>query len=310
MRRHTMNKRLRNIRHVALDMDGTIYSGRTLFESTRPFLSLLGELGISYTFLTNNSSKSAMDYLARLQEIGIAATVDQLYTSTQATIGHLQQRMSTVRRLFVLGTTSMRRELKAAGFVLTADSAEDEPDGVLAGFDTELTFPRLCRAAYWISKGKPYVATHPDRVCPTDQPTVLVDCGAICAALKEATGRDPDVVLGKPDPCMLRGILRRHALAPEQLAMVGDRLYTDMEMAHRAGAFGVLVLTGETTAAAGAKHSPAPDLVVSGLAEFGERLRQARPQKGNAGSGAGVSPSGRGPTTRRRSGRRDARPTT
>ena len=219
-----MNKRLRNIRHLALDMDGTIYSGGTLFQSTLPFLALMGELGIGHTFLTNNSSKSAKDYLVRLRQIGIAASPDQLYTSTQATIEHLQQQMPAVRRLFVLGTTSMSRELEGAGFALAADSASDEPDGVLVGFDTELTFSRLCRAAYWIRKGKPFVATHPDRVCPTDQPTVLVDCGAICAALEQAAGRGPDVVLGKPDPCMLRGILSRHALAPAQLAMVGDRL--------------------------------------------------------------------------------------
>ena len=147
------------------------------------------------------------------------------------------------------------------------------------GFDTELTFSRLCRAAYWISRGKPFVATHPDRVCPTAQPTVLVDCGSICAALERATGRTPDAVVGKPNPCMLRGILNRHSLAPPQLAMVGDRLYTDMAMAHGAGAVGVLVLTGETTSAEGAKHSPAPDLMVSGLAEFGELLRVAKREK-------------------------------
>ena len=276
-----MNRRLNDIRHVALDMDGTIYSGGTLFESTLPFLTLLGELGIGHTFLTNNSSKSSRDYLARLRQIGITATPDQLYTSTQATIEYLREQMPAVRRLFVLGTASMCRELEGAGFMLTADSATDEPDGVLVGFDTELTYPRLCRAAYWISKGKPFVATHPDRVCPTDQPTVLVDCGAICAALEQAAGRGPDMVLGKPDPCMLRGILSRHALAPAQLAMVGDRLYTDMAMAHRAGALGVLVLTGETTVEQGANHSPAPDLVVHGLAEFGERLRAARQEKGS-----------------------------
>ena len=277
-----MPKRLQDIRHVALDMDGTIYSGGTLFESTRPFLAVLDGLGIGHTFLTNNSSKSAIDYLAHLRKVGIVATADQLYTSTQATIEHLRREMPAVRRLFVLGTVSMSRELEGAGFVLTADSAKDEPDGVLVGFDTELAFSRLCRAAYWISRGRSFIATHPDRVCPTDQPTVLVDCGAICAALKEATGRAPDVVLGKPDPCMLRGILDRHALAPEQLAMVGDRLYTDMAMAHRAGAFGVLVLTGETTAEAAAKYLPAPDLVVSGLAEFAERLREARQEEGSA----------------------------
>jgi NagD protein len=276
-----MNKRLRDIRHMALDMDGTIYSGGTLFKSTVPFLALLGELGIGHTFLTNNSSKSAKEYLARLRQIGIAATPDQLYTSTQATIEYLREHKPAVRRLFVLGTASMSQELEAAGFALAADSASDEPDGVLVGFDTELTFARLCRAAYWIRKGKPFIATHPDRVCPTDQPTVLVDCGAICAALGQAAGRSPDRVLGKPDPSMLRGILSRHALAPRQLAMVGDRLYTDMAMAHRAGALGVLVLTGETTAAEGVNHSPAPDLVVHGLAEFGERLRAARHEKGS-----------------------------
>ena len=166
--------------------------------------------------------------------------------------------------------------MAAAGFTLTEETPEDEPDAVVVGFDTTLSFARLCRAAYWIKQGKYYVATHPDRICPTDEPTVLVDCGAICAALKEATGRSPDMTLGKPDPCMIRGILHRHALRPGQLAMVGDRLYTDVAMARRAGALGVLVLTGETTAEQATKHSPAPDLIVSGLGELGGNLREAK----------------------------------
>ncbi|PYJ08956.1 MAG: hydrolase [Verrucomicrobia bacterium] len=257
-------------------MDGTIYSGGTLFKFTGPFLTLLRELGIGYTFLTNNSSKSVKDYLAHLGKIGIAATEDQLYTSTQATIEYLREKRPTLRRLFVLGTPSLQQEMAEAGFALTADSAADEPEAVVVGFDTTLVFSRLCRAAYWIERGKPFIATHPDRICPTDEPTVLVDCGSICAALERAVGRSPDVVLGKPDPCMIRGIRSRHSLAPESLAMVGDRLYTDMAMARRAGALGVLVLTGETTAAQAAQHSPAPDLVVASLAEFGAQLREAR----------------------------------
>ena len=75
---------------------------------------------------------------------------------------------------------------------------------------------------------------------------------------------------------MISGILHRHSLAPENLAMVGDRLYTDIDMAHRAGALGVLVLTGETTAAQAARHTPPPDLVVESIAELGEKLRAAR----------------------------------
>jgi len=74
---------------------------------------------------------------------------------------------------------------------------------------------------------------------------------------------------------MLAGILHGHSLQPRNLAIVGDRLYTDIAMAQRAGALSVLVLTGETNAEAAAKHSPAPDLIVNDLAEFGERLRVA-----------------------------------
>jgi HAD superfamily hydrolase (TIGR01450 family) len=272
----SLSERLRRIEHVALDMDGTIYSGGTLFPFTNAFLATASELGIGHSFLTNNSSKSTADYVTHLARLGITATAEQIFTSTQATIAHLREQLPALRRLFVLGTASMRAELAGAGFTLTAESADDEPDAVVLGFDTELVYPRLCRAAWWVKQGKPYLASHPDRICPTDAPTVLVDCGAIIAALKAATGREPDAVLGKPDPRMLRGLLLRHELRPEQLAMVGDRLYTDMVMARRAGALGVLVLTGEATAAEAAAARPAPDLVVANLAEFGERLRAAR----------------------------------
>jgi len=268
--------RLREIRHVALDLDGTIYRGGTVFDFTLPFLKQLQQLGIGHTFLTNNSSRSTRDYLAHLQKIGIPATADELYTSTQSAVEFLRESLPQVRRLFVLGTPSMSEEVAAAGFALTSDSPEDEPDAVLVGFDTTLVFSRLCRAAYWLSRGKPFIATHPDRICPTDQPTVLVDCGSICAALEKATGHAPDAVLGKPEPRMIRGLLHRHGLEPERLALAGDRLYTDMAMARRAGALGVLVLTGEATAADVVQANLPLDLVVPSLKEFGERLARAR----------------------------------
>src|SRR5215475_4440956 len=113
-----MKKQLSAIRHVALDMDGTIYRGGTLFETTEPFLALLKDLGIGYTFLTNNPSKSVTDYLAHLRELGIAVTQSQLYTSTQATIEYLRENLPQIKRLFVLGTASMCAEFSAAGFTL------------------------------------------------------------------------------------------------------------------------------------------------------------------------------------------------
>ena len=270
-----MHRKLQGIRHVALDLDGTIYTGATLLPAANPFLALLADLDIGHTFLTNNPSKSRDDYLKHLRSFGLHATAENLYTSAQATIEHLLALRPSVRRLFVLGTPSMCAEFSAAGFQLLPDSPAEAPDAVVVGFDTTLTYPRLCRAAWWIKRGKPYIATNPDRVCPTDQPTVLVDCGSICAMLQTATGRAPDAVMGKPDPGMLRGILHRHQLQPAQLAMVGDRLYTDMEMARRAGALGVLVLTGETTPDEAAA-SDIPDLVLHSLAEFGAILRDAK----------------------------------
>ena len=119
---------LSGVQHVALDMDGTIYRGGTLFEFTNPFLALLKQLGIGYTVLTNNSSKSVKDYIAHLSEMGIRATADQLYTSTNATIEFLREELPSVHRLFVLGTDSMSTEIFSAGFTLATDCATDEPD--------------------------------------------------------------------------------------------------------------------------------------------------------------------------------------
>ena len=97
-------------------MDGTLYRGSTVFPYTRPFLARLTALGIGYTFLTNNPSKSVTDYLAHLLRMGITATPEQLQTTTQATIAELRTRYPDARRLFLLGTPSMASEFAAAGF--------------------------------------------------------------------------------------------------------------------------------------------------------------------------------------------------
>lgn len=271
-----VHARLRTITHLALDMDGTIYKGGSLFPFSRPFLAQMRALGVGYTFLTNNPSKSSADYLAHLGKLGIPATADELYTSAQATIDWLHQHHPEARRLFVLGTPSMLTQFTAAGFTLTRDDPADEPDAVVVGFDLTLTYARVCRTAWWIHRRKLYVATNPDWVCPTDQPTVLVDCGSICAMLEKATGRAPDRVFGKPDPAMLDGIRTRHGLRADQVAMVGDRIYTDILMAHRAGALGVLVLTGEATAQDAAEAELPPHLTVPSLAELGTLLTASR----------------------------------
>ena len=268
--------RLKGIRHVALDMDGTIYMGMSLFDYTKPFLARLKQMGITYSFLTNNPSTSIADYLKKLAGMGIEATADEMYTTALATIDYIKTHLPEAKRLFILGTPSMTSEFIKAGFEVAEDSADDRPDAVVVAFDKTLTYDRLCRAAWWIRQGLPYVATNPDRVCPTDQPTVLVDCGSICKCLEHATSRQPDITLGKPDPNMLSGIMQRYGLRADEIAMVGDRIYTDVQMAFNAGAFGVLVLSGETTLDIVAEAPRKPDLTADSIAVLGDLLAQAR----------------------------------
>lgn len=262
---------LAQIRHVVLDLDGTLYRGDRLFDVTRPFLDRLSRLGIGRTFLTNNTSRSKADYVTKLQGLGIEASESQITTPADSTITYLRDRHPEVSSIAVLGTESLCRQFEEAGFTVGWDA----PQATIVGYDTGLTYERLCRTAYWIGEGLPFIATHPDLICPTDQPTILVDCGAICACLTAATGRQP-VVLGKPDPSILLDLCHRLELAPGEVAMVGDRIYTDIAMAQRAETAAVLVLSGEATEADAAALAVPPDLIVADVGELGERLERAR----------------------------------
>ncbi len=267
-----LKEKLSKIKHVALDMDGTIYLGNTLFPFTKDFLTKMSANGIGYSFLTNNPSKSIDDYLHKLSAMGIDADEGNMYTTSLAAIDYIKENYPQARKLFLLGTPSMISQFEKAGFISCADSPDDVPDVLVVAFDMTLEYSRLCRAAWWASQGIPYIATNPDYVCPTDQRVVLVDCGSICKCIEQATGRMPDITLGKPDPNMLKGILNRHGLQPDEVAMVGDRIYTDVAMAHNAGAFGVLVLSGETTLKTAQNATVHPDLIVRDIEELGNLL--------------------------------------
>lgn len=280
-------EKLAKIKHVALDMDGTIYMGGTLFPFTKKFLDGLSAAGIGYSFLTNNPSSSVDDYLKKLAGLGIEADESNMYTTSLAAIDYIKANFPQARNLFLLGTPSMISQFEKAGFRSCTDDPDDVPDVLVVAFDKTLEYSRLCRAAWWASQNLPYIATNPDRVCPTDQRTVLVDCGSICRCIAHATGREPDITLGKPDPNMLKGIIDRHGLRPDEIAMVGDRIYTDTAMACNAGALGVLVLSGETTletaeaVAADAAVNPSPeffppDIVCQDISVLGRLLDDAR----------------------------------
>ena len=226
-----------------LDMDGTLYLDDLLFDGVTDFLAAVKAKGGRYLFLTNNSSRGAEDYVAKLRRLGIAATVEDFLTSVDATIAVLKREFPGAR-CYVSGTASFRRQLSEAGINVT-DTLDDTIDVLLSGFDRELTFQKLEDSCILLNRGIPWLATNPDWVCPTAYGYVP-DCGSVCDMLRRATGREARF-LGKPQPDMVSLALEKTGFAPEEAVMVGDRLYTDIACGVNAGIDTVFVLSGEGT---------------------------------------------------------------
>lgn len=234
---------LKNIDCYLLDMDGTIYLGNELIPGAKEFLDTIREKGKKYIFLTNNSSKNKTAYLKKLEGLGIPAVLEDVFSSGDATI-HYLKKYTGFKHLFVLGTPSLEESFREAGFEVY-NQRNDAVECVVLGFDTTLTYEKLWAACDYVRE-LPYIATHPDFNCPLEGGRFMPDIGAMIAFIKASTGKEP-VVIGKPEAHMLDAILEVYGWKKEQVAMVGDRLYTDIKMGYDLGIPSILVLSGETT---------------------------------------------------------------
>ena len=270
MPKETAARSLEDIQAVLSDMDGTLYVSDQRIPGARRFVKRVRERGMPLLFLTNNSSARAVTYRDRLRSLGIPAETEEILTSGRASAHYLREHTDH-HRVLLLGTPALREELEEAGFtVLDADS-EGTPDCVVLGFDKTLTYARLERACLELAEGCPYYATHPDFTCITDR-GLIPDTGAMIAAIETVVHRRPRV-LGKPMAEMVAAGLALLSSAAETTAMVGDQLDTDMTMAHRAGLFGIFVLSGEGTAEQlAAQPELRPELVLGSVAELADRL--------------------------------------
>lgn len=261
MTHHDLNA----IQHFLIDMDGTLYLGGRSIDGAAEFICFLSESGRDYLFFTNNCSVDAGYYAEKLGRMGIDAAADRVLTSGEATARYLNAE-TDYRRVYVVGTKSLENELGGAGFEVT----ETNPDVVVVGFDTTLTYAKLETACGLLGAGLPYIATNPDKVCPTET-GYIPDCGSIVALLEEATGRRPRFI-GKPNPEMARMGMDKLGAEPETTAMIGDRLYTDMQMAYDTGMASILVLSGETAAEDLEGVERRPDIVFESVRELHARL--------------------------------------
>ena len=256
-----ISRSLDGIKAVFLDLDGTIYLGDSLIDGALDFLGRLEERGIKRYFLSNNSSKSVEQYVEKLRDLGIDADKDEVLLSTHDLISWLSKK--EVTSTFLVGTEGMRSMLEEEGI----ETSSEQPEFVVLGYDTEISYEKLATASIHLHEGVQLVASHPDMVCPSPRGG-LPDTGAYMSLFKATTGVGPVHVCGKPNKGMILHKVEDLGLKPSECCMVGDRLYTDIEMADRAGVHGILVLSGEASVDDVEEGELRPSLIVESVAEL------------------------------------------
>ena len=253
-----MKEKLDGVKLFLLDMDGTVYLGGKLLPGAAETLAAIRESGRKLCFLTNNSSKSREDYLGKLASMGIPAGRDEIFSSSDATVSYLKKNFGE-KSVYLLGTESLRKEFSDSGITLA-----DEADIVVVGYDTELTYKKLVGATNLLNEGAFYICTHADANCPAE-PHYVPDVGSFIEMIARSTGRRPDVICGKPFKPMCDAVTERFGLSPDEIAMVGDRLSTDIAFGNAGGFVSVLVFSGETTSEAYEKSDIRADVCIEGI---------------------------------------------
>lgn len=252
------------IKCFILDMDGTIYLGNELFPFTKDFLKKVEDTGREYYFFTNNSSKSQQAYIEKLARLGIQIKKEQMMISSHVIIKYLKEYYDK-KSIYVVGTPSLIQEFESFDMNLT----EEDPDIVVLGFDTTLTYEKLFKACHYIRNGCTYFGINPDWNCPMEGGTFIPDCGSMAKSIEASTGKFPEF-FGKPSKHTLDYIIKETGYQPEEIAIVGDRLYTDIAVADGSDVTSILVLSGESTREDVEKSDVKPDVVVENLVEICE----------------------------------------
>ncbi|NLO82489.1 MAG: HAD-IIA family hydrolase [Clostridiales bacterium] len=252
---------LKEKKYFVLDMDGTFYLGDKLLDGSLDFVKRTEEAGKRFIFFTNNSSKNSSVYKQKLAGMGCFVDESNIVTSGMVTVEYLKRHYKNCQ-VYLLGTPMLHEEFHKNGIPIV----EDKPDVVVVGFDTTLTYDKLSRACAFIRQGLPFIATHLDLNCPTED-GFIPDCGAICAFITASTGVRPKY-LGKPFIETLEYLLKYLGCSREEMVFIGDRLYTDIAIGVKHGVTSVLVLTGETKREDLERSDIKPDFVFNRLADL------------------------------------------
>lgn len=262
------------VRLVIFDLDGVIYRGLEPIAGARELVEFLHAAGVAVRFATNNSMVERAGYVERLGSMGVPAGVDEIVTSTSATVEHLRRHAPDIHSVLAIGAEGMRAELVEAGLEVTmageirsaghdGGPLDRRHDAVIVGLDPQVDYWSLAVAMSAVVAGARLIATNADARYPTPS-GFLPGAGAILAALTTATGVTPEVI-GKPAPAMFTAILEASGIAAGEAVVVGDNPVADVAGAHRAGLAAILVLTGvaDARSAAALRGEARPEAVAA-----------------------------------------------
>jgi 4-nitrophenyl phosphatase len=260
-----------SLRGLLIDLDGVVYTGRDPIAGAAGFLAAARMRGLRFLLVTNNSTTSPELVAERLRGMHIEVGPEDILTSAQAAVAYVRAHAQPGARVRIVGEAGLRQAAEAEGLSVVEDGAGGA-DWVIAGLDRAFSYEKLTHATRAIMAGARFVATNADALLPVEGGQVLPGAGTIVAAIQTATSVEP-IVLGKPEPGLFEvGVQRLGGLPLEQVAMIGDRLDTDVVGGHRAGLRTILVLSGVTTPAEAAAASNQPDATVADLAHVADLL--------------------------------------
>lgn len=261
-----IKERMKDIKVFILDMDGTIYLGKKVFPYTHDFLARVRCTGRKYYFFTNNSSRDLDAYMKKLAGMEILIERNQMMVSTHVILRWLKKHHEG-KHVYVVGTPALCKEFTSHGWILD----DEHPDIVVLGFDTTLTYEKLSKACTFIREGALYYGINQDLNCPMEEDIFIPDCGSMAKLIEASTGKYPEF-FGKPSPRTLEYMIEETGCAPEQIAIIGDRLYTDIKVADGSNVTSILVLSGESKREDIEQSEVKPDMVVENIGELVDLL--------------------------------------
>ncbi|HID72537.1 TPA: HAD-IIA family hydrolase [Candidatus Micrarchaeota archaeon] len=226
---------------VLLDLDGTVYKGKSAIEGAKETIETLRENGVSIFYLTNASTKSRERRVDVIRKFGIGAEKGEIYSSAYAAAKYIAENHPG-KTVFEVGVGGIVDELEERGIRLVADSSAGV---VVVGLDRTLSYDKLAIASKAIMDGAEFIAANEDATFPVEE-GFMPGSGAVVAFVRTATGKEP-FILGKPNSYMIELVMEEHGFRKEDMVIVGDRLDTDILAGKNAGIKTALVLTGVAT---------------------------------------------------------------